>query len=140
MCCLCLKRMLRDDDVREYICKIDGCHVKYDLSDILEMYEKSISDTSLKIFAYPGSNCSMTGCSKLTLLKLIKCNHSLCWECITKGSTAENREIERQLSMKCPVRNCGTSFPLDCLKYYVQCLMSSMQLVTYLHVSKSKWF
>ncbi|XP_062573638.1 uncharacterized protein LOC134235516 isoform X2 [Saccostrea cucullata] len=94
----------------------------------MEMYENSISETSRKICVYPGIYCSVTVCSNLPLLRLKECFHNLCWECIPKGLLSG--EICENECQRCPVLNCQNYFPLDCLKYRVKQLLSSMQLVS----------
>lgn len=64
-----------------------------------------------------------------SVLKLKTCGHTLCMNCADKAPLVDDSSENEENLQKCPLLNCFTKFPKECLEYYMQQLKSNMQMV-----------
>lgn len=129
ICFLCIRQLLENPNTEQYQCLWNGCDVTYDLTSLSEMYAETLAEMSQELFWRPFDTESSC-CRKMAVLELRTCGHTLCMNCVDKAPLVDNSSENEENLQKCPLLNCFTKFPKECLEYYMQQLKSTMQMTT----------
>lgn len=130
ICCLCIRQLLENPNAEQYPCPWTGCDVTYDLTSLSEMYTDTLAEMSQELFQRPYTRESSC-CRNMAVLKLKTCYHTLCMDCADKAPLVDNSSENEENLQKCPLQDCITNFPKECLDYYMQQLKSNMQMTTF---------